>query len=231
MKTEVRFSLHSEQGRKGSAGFLSRPTDLTALDAADGLRVNRRTPTGRMLDLIAHQLGQLGLCPATSQPARPEIGVRRVTPQESLPLFAYSFALFAPSDKRNAEICPAAGSMPYLDMAPRRRVTSTQRMGERMRHQPTALAWIHPDVSRAPEWEAAQLQRLARRLGYVLVWPRHCSSLPLSEQVRNADVDALVIPTPDHIDPIVLNAVMYFADVEIACPRLSFARWSIIGAM
>lgn len=86
-------------------------------------------------------------------------------------------------------------------------------------------------MSRAPEWEAAQLQRLARRLGYVLVWPRLCSSLPLSEQVRNADVDALVIPTPDHIDPIVLNAVMYFADVEIACPRLSFARWSIIGAM
>ncbi|TLF72849.1 hypothetical protein FEK34_27875 [Nocardia cyriacigeorgica] len=99
-----------------------------------------------------------------------------------------------------------------------------------MRHQPTALAWIDPDASRATEWEAAQVHRLARRLGYVLVWPRDYSPLPLSEQVRTADVDALITPTPDHLDPIRLNAVMHFADVEIVCPRLSFARWSTIGA-
>jgi hypothetical protein len=45
--------------------------------------------------------------------------------------------------------------------------------------------------------------------------------------VREADADALIIPAPDHLDPITLNAVMHYSDVESVCPRLSFARWSI----
>lgn len=54
--------------------------------------------------------------------------------------------------------------------------------------------------------------------------------LPLFDQVRAADVDAVVIPGPDHLGPLELNRVMDVADVETVLPRLSFARWSMIGA-
>lgn len=96
--------------------------------------------------------------------------------------------------------------------------------------KPIAVGWIDYDRSTSPDWDAAQVQRLAKRLGYALIWPQECSPLPLSEQVRNADAEALITPTPDHIDPLTLNAVMHFADVETVSPRLSFARWSITGA-
>ncbi|WP_280212799.1 hypothetical protein [Nocardia cyriacigeorgica] len=99
-----------------------------------------------------------------------------------------------------------------------------------MRQQPTALGWIDAELTRAPEWDAARIRQLARRLGYLLEWHREGSVLPLVDQVREAEADALIIPAPDHLDPITLNAVMHYGDVESVNPRLSFARWSIIGA-
>ncbi|ATL68658.1 hypothetical protein [Nocardia terpenica] len=71
-----------------------------------------------------------------------------------------------------------------------------------MRAQPTAFGWIDTAVSIAPEWEAAQVRRLA------------------------ADVDAVITPAPPHLDVIMLHSVMCIADVETACPRMSFARWA-----
>ncbi|MBF6288687.1 hypothetical protein GV791_15190 [Nocardia cyriacigeorgica] len=90
-----------------------------------------------------------------------------------------------------------------------------------------ALGWIDHDISRAPAWDRAQIRRLADRLGYQLVWPCEHSVLRLADQVRNAGADLVVLPAPDHLGPLELNAVMEIADVEIVLPRLSFARWTI----
>ncbi|MFE9321034.1 hypothetical protein ACIHDR_14415 [Nocardia sp. NPDC052278] len=65
-----------------------------------------------------------------------------------------------------------------------------------MRVLPTALGWIAPNVTAAPDWDAAQVRRPARRLGYVLIWPKAASLIPLVDQVRNADADALIAPSP-----------------------------------
>lgn len=95
-----------------------------------------------------------------------------------------------------------------------------------MRFEPTALAWINPETSIAPEWDRARIQRLARHLGYTLTWPRIESVLPLVDQVRAAEVDIVITPAPNHLDAITLNAIMSVVDVETVCPRLTFARWA-----
>ncbi|MFE3443070.1 hypothetical protein ACFXNW_08560 [Nocardia sp. NPDC059180] len=84
-------------------------------------------------------------------------------------------------------------------------------------------------MSTAPDWDAAQIQRLARRLGYPVVWPSELSVLPIAEQVRNAGAKLVILPAPEHLGPLALNSVMEFADVEVVLPRLSFARWSTVG--
>ncbi|TLF58478.1 hypothetical protein [Nocardia cyriacigeorgica] len=89
----------------------------------------------------------------------------------------------------------------------------------------TALGWIDFEVSTAPEWDAAQLARFARRLGYRIVWPDERSLLPVGDQARAAGVDAVLVPGPDHLGPLELNRVMDVADVEMLLPRLSFAQW------
>ena len=99
-----------------------------------------------------------------------------------------------------------------------------------MRAVPTALAWIDPEVSTTPGWDAAQVRRLARHLGYALTWPVATRTVPLIDQIRTADVDAVLLPAPDHLDALTLNHVMHLVDVETACPRLSFARWTPLGA-
>ncbi|MEU1986045.1 hypothetical protein [Nocardia sp. NPDC019395] len=81
----------------------------------------------------------------------------------------------------------------------------------------------------APDWDRAQLSRFARRLGYSIVWPDEHSVLPVAVQARNAGADVVVLPAPDHLDPLELNRVMDVADVETVLPRLSFARWSMAG--
>ncbi|TLF79092.1 hypothetical protein [Nocardia cyriacigeorgica] len=89
-----------------------------------------------------------------------------------------------------------------------------------------AFGWIDYDTSRAPEWDRAQIHRLSRHLGYHLVWPDTRSVLRVADQARNAGADLVILPAPDHLSPLELNAVMGFADVETVVPRLSFARWA-----
>jgi hypothetical protein len=96
-----------------------------------------------------------------------------------------------------------------------------------VRYQPTALGWIDQDTSEAPDWHRAQIQRLARHLGYELIWPRPESIVPLVDQVRTAEVDVVITPAPNHLTAITLNAVMSVVDVETVCPRLTFARWAL----
>ncbi|WP_175585798.1 hypothetical protein [Nocardia cyriacigeorgica] len=94
-----------------------------------------------------------------------------------------------------------------------------------MRRRPTALAWIDPDVSTDFDMEVVQIRSLARRLGYNLIWPDDAAFLPLTEQVRGADVDAVITPAPCHLDPLTLHSLMMLGDVETVWPRISFARW------
>ncbi len=96
-----------------------------------------------------------------------------------------------------------------------------------MRADPTAFAWVDISVSAWSELENARIRRLARQLGYRLYWPGP-SVLPLVDQVRDADVDAVIVPSPTHLDAIQLHALMCIVDVETACPRMSFARWAIL---
>ncbi|WP_330251202.1 hypothetical protein OG874_34310 [Nocardia sp. NBC_00565] len=97
-----------------------------------------------------------------------------------------------------------------------------------MRFRPTAFAWIDLDASPAPEWDRAQTCRLARRLGYTLIWPPEVSLVSLVDQVRAADVDAVIVPSLEHLDALVLHALMGIADVEAIVPRMSFARWATV---
>lgn len=98
-----------------------------------------------------------------------------------------------------------------------------------MRYRPTALGYVDFDASTSPAWDRAQIRRLARHLGYLVIWPDLLSVLPLFDQVRAADVDAVILPGPHHLGPLELNRIMDIADVETVFPRLSFARWSPVG--
>ncbi|MBB5915482.1 hypothetical protein BJY24_004394 [Nocardia transvalensis] len=95
-----------------------------------------------------------------------------------------------------------------------------------MRYRPTALGWVDPEVSSAPVWDCAQVGRLARRLGYLIIWPEP-SLIPLIDQVRAADVDAVIALSPEHLTPLALNGLMTIVDVETLSPRMSFARWAL----
>ncbi|MFE3441923.1 hypothetical protein ACFXNW_02720 [Nocardia sp. NPDC059180] len=83
-----------------------------------------------------------------------------------------------------------------------------------MRDRPAALGWIDPEISTAPDWDSAQVQRLARRLGFHLVFPQEHSRLPVADQVRGAEVDAVIIPGPNHIDPLALDSIMHLCDLS-----------------
>ncbi|OQS12337.1 hypothetical protein B0T36_25650 [Nocardia donostiensis] len=89
-----------------------------------------------------------------------------------------------------------------------------------------ALGWIDYDISRAPESDRDRIRRLAGQLGYQLVWPDERSVLRVVDQVRNAGAELVILPAPDHLGPLELNAVMDIADVETVLPRLSFPRWT-----
>lgn len=80
------------------------------------------------------------------------------------------------------------------DIRSPRRPHTNRRQTEGCEVKPVALGWIDYDRSRAPGWEAAQMRRLARRLGYRLVWPK--SLLPLADHVCDAGADANAQPTP-----------------------------------
>lgn len=93
-----------------------------------------------------------------------------------------------------------------------------------------ALGWIDPS-SPTSEWDGAQVRRLARRLGYALRWADSDSVLGLAEQVESSRADVVVVPSSGHLDAVTLDRVMVVADVECACPRASYARWSAVGGM
>ncbi|MEV4236434.1 MULTISPECIES: hypothetical protein [unclassified Nocardia] len=93
-----------------------------------------------------------------------------------------------------------------------------------------ALGWMDP-CSPVPEWDSAQVRRLARRLGYVLRWADTGSVLSLAEQAEASGTDVVLLPSSGHIDAATLNRLMGACDIECACPRETFARWSLIDGV
>ncbi|WP_067470076.1 hypothetical protein [Nocardia amamiensis] len=93
-----------------------------------------------------------------------------------------------------------------------------------------AIGWIDPS-SPTPEWDAAQVRRLARRLRYALHWADAGSTLGLVEQITACSADVVLLPSSAHIDAVTLDRLMAVVDVECAAPRASFARWTVIGGM
>lgn len=94
-----------------------------------------------------------------------------------------------------------------------------------MRRVPTALGVIGSDCD-AEQWHRAQIQRLARHLGYVVIWQPENSLIPLADQVRAADVDVVIVSSPEHLGPLELNSLMAVVAVESVVPRLTFSRWA-----
>ncbi|MEU6580143.1 hypothetical protein [Nocardia sp. NPDC046763] len=98
--------------------------------------------------------------------------------------------------------------------------------GVMMRALPTALGYVDDEHSGVgAQWDRAQITRLARRLGYELVWPQDTSPLDLIDQVRTADVDAVVVPSLNDLDALTLDRLMDLCDVEVVAPRETFARY------
>lgn len=93
-----------------------------------------------------------------------------------------------------------------------------------------ALGWIDP-CSPTPEWDAAQVRRLARRLGYPLQFADPTSVLGLVEQVESSGAEVVLLPSSAHVDALTLDRLMSIADVECATPRASFGRWSALGGV
>ncbi|WP_280249455.1 hypothetical protein [Nocardia abscessus] len=93
-----------------------------------------------------------------------------------------------------------------------------------------ALGWIDP-LSPTPEWDSAQVRRLARRLGYALRWADAGPVLGLAEQVESSGADVVLLPSSAHVDAVTLDRVMAVADVECAAPRASFGRWPAFGGV
>ncbi|WP_228788076.1 hypothetical protein [Nocardia farcinica] len=96
--------------------------------------------------------------------------------------------------------------------------------------EPIAFGWIDHDVSTAPEWDRAQVQRLAR--GSATAWCGPMNARCCLSWIRRATpgADVVILPGPGHLGPLEVNQLMDFADVEVVLPRLSFARWRYAGA-
>jgi hypothetical protein len=93
-----------------------------------------------------------------------------------------------------------------------------------------AIGWIDP-CSPTPEWDAAQVRRLARRLGYTLRWADSGSVLGLVEQITACGTDVVLLPSSAHVDAVTLDRLMAVVDVECAAPRASFGRWAVVGGV
>ncbi|NKY50180.1 hypothetical protein [Nocardia vermiculata] len=97
--------------------------------------------------------------------------------------------------------------------------------------QPRALGWVDADRSPDIEQDRAAVARLARRLGYGLVWPDEISALPVSAQLPSIGADTVLMPSLDHLDVAELRRVLEIADVETASPRRSLPRRSTVAGV
>lgn len=97
-----------------------------------------------------------------------------------------------------------------------------------MRAKPTMLAYLDPEISGpALKWDVAQCRRLARRLGYTLLLVPEFSALELGDLVREIDVDAVIVPSPEHLSAESVARLAGICDVESVWPRRSIVRRAV----
>ncbi|MFC7425148.1 hypothetical protein [Nocardia tengchongensis] len=103
-----------------------------------------------------------------------------------------------------------------------------------MRPQPSAIGYLRHDVSGAQQqWDEAQIQHLARRLGYDL-----CKTLVFGPEtdrplirvrtlVSHMEADAVIIPSLAHFDGHIPDDIVQVADIITVNPENTYARWAI----
>lgn len=98
-------------------------------------------------------------------------------------------------------------------------------MNARTAAWPMALGWIDSRMSSGVELDRARVQRLARQLGYRIVWLPEMALPGVLGRAHCAEIQAVITPAPAHLDVFSLNQLMHLVDVETVEPRTSFSRW------
>ncbi|MCU1641607.1 MAG: hypothetical protein JWN03_1882 [Nocardia sp.] len=102
-----------------------------------------------------------------------------------------------------------------------------------MRATPTAVGYLRRDVSGIrQDWDETKIRSRAKRLGYdlakiIVFGPGTDARMQrLIDAVRDADVDAVIVPSAAHFDgaeiPVPLVKVV---DVITVDPEETYARW------
>ncbi|MEU1426457.1 hypothetical protein ABZ412_05195 [Nocardia sp. NPDC005746] len=103
-----------------------------------------------------------------------------------------------------------------------------------MRPQPSAIGYLRHDVSGAQQqWDEAQIQHLARRLGYDL-----CKTVVFGPEtdrplvrvrtlVSRMEADAVIIPSLAHFGGHIPDDIVQVADIITVSPENTYARWAI----
>ncbi|MEU0540949.1 hypothetical protein [Nocardia sp. NPDC005978] len=101
-----------------------------------------------------------------------------------------------------------------------------------MRAHPAAIGFLRRDVSGVQlQWHRAQIQHVARRLGYdlcqtMILDPRAERSEPgLTAAVSDLEADAIITPSLEHFDGAVPDDIVQLADVITVSPENTYARW------
>ncbi|MGW5228338.1 hypothetical protein ACWEP5_25780 [Nocardia niigatensis] len=130
---------------------------------------------------------------------------------------------------RRIAVCSAEVSR-SVDTGVRRTV---QESGE-MRPQPSAIGFLRHDVSGAQQqWDEAQIQHLARRLGYDL-----CKTLIFGPEtdrpfvrvrtlVSRLEADAVIVPSLAHFGGHIPEDIVQVADIITVSPENTYARSEI----
>lgn len=103
-----------------------------------------------------------------------------------------------------------------------------------MRLQPTAIGFLRHDVSGAHQrWDQAQIQHLAKRLGYdlcktLVFGPGDAEVLDeVRDAVRQLEVDVVITPGLEHFDGDIPDRLVQVADLITVSPENTYARWVI----
>ncbi|MGW4243114.1 hypothetical protein [Nocardia sp. NPDC004722] len=103
-----------------------------------------------------------------------------------------------------------------------------------MRPQPAAIGFLRHDVSGAQQqWDEAQIQHLARRLGYDL-----CKTLIFGPEtdrpmlrvrttLSRLAADAVIVPSLAHLGGRIPDDLVEIADIITVSPENTYARWVI----
>ncbi|MFE9325285.1 hypothetical protein ACIHDR_27095 [Nocardia sp. NPDC052278] len=103
-----------------------------------------------------------------------------------------------------------------------------------MRARPTAIGYLRREVSGISQvWDETQIRSRAKRLGYDLaktVVFGDATDHPMSRLltvVRQMDVEAVIVPSAEHLGGTVPDELVKVCDVITVTPENTYARWAI----